>query len=220
MTRFNQPANQAAFDGEHVDFAIAAQLNFLSGTVRCHMGIGTLKINGQNFIGIGSTANGGMGSLSPMVEQPSQRNANSMYLAISGVDPTLVGKVPQRGDFWGQFASIYFLPLDPKTYLPLSPTEPAIYEGFMDQLVYTRKRGSAQIQLTVRHYDSLFDSSIGLLYTDESQKSLFPTDNFFSQIASLPNKQVIWGGQPTGNYAGPGGGGGPGLFGPGFRPNL
>lgn len=220
MTRFSQPANQAAFDAEHVDFAVAAQLNFVSGTVRCHMGLGPLIINGQTFTGIGSVANGGVGSLSSMVEQPSQRNANSMYLAISGVDPTLVGKVPQRGDFWGQFASIYFLPIDPKTNLPLSPVEPAIYEGFMDQLVYTRKKGSAQIQLTVKHYDSLFDSAIGLLYTDESQKSLFSTDNFFSQIASLPNKQVVWGGQATGNFSGPGAGGGglAPLFGPGFRP--
>lgn len=220
MTRFNQPANQAAFDAEHVDFAIAAEMNFLSGTVRAHMGIGTLIINGNTFTGIGSVGNGGVGALSSMVEQPSQRNANSMYLSLSGVDPTLVGKVPQREDFWGRFASIYFLPIDPKTQLPLTPTEPAIYEGFMDQLVYTRKQGSAQIQLTVRHYDSLFDSSIGLLYTDESQKSLFPTDNFFSQIASLPNKQVVWGGQSTGNYAGPGGGGGGpggGLFGTGFQ---
>jgi hypothetical protein len=216
MTRFVTPANQTAFDQEHVDFAIAAQMNFVSGTVRAHMGMGPLVINGNTFTGIGSVGNGGVGSISAVIEQPDQRNTSELYLSLSGVDPTLVGKVPQRGDFFGQFASVYFLPVDPKTMKILSPTEPAIFEGFMDQMVYTRKRGSAQIQLTVKHYDSLFEQTVGLLYTDESQKSLFSTDNFFAQLASLPNKQVIWGGNATQNF-GSGGGGGGGQHNPGFR---
>jgi hypothetical protein len=216
MTRFVTPANQTAFDQEHVDFAIAAQMNFVSGTVRAHMGMGPLVINGNTFTGIGSVGNGGVGSISAVIEQPDQRNTSELYLSLSGVDPTLVGKVPQRGDFFGQFASVYFLPVDPKTMKILSPTEPAIFEGFMDQMVYTRKRGSAQIQLTVKHYDSLFEQTVGLLYTDESQTSLFSTDGFFSQLASLPNKQVIWGGNATQNF-GSGGGGGGGQHNPGFR---
>lgn len=218
MTRFATPANQTAFDQEHVDFAIAAQMNFVSGVVRAHMGIGPLVMNGNTFAGIGSVGNGGVGSISAVIEQPDQRNTSELYLSLSGVDPTLVGKVPQRGDFYGQFASIYFLPIDPKTMQILTPTEPAIFEGFMDQLVYTRKRGSAQIQLTVKHYDSLFQNTVGLLFTDESQKSLFPTDNFFSQLASLPNKQVIWGGKGVwGGGSGGGGNTGPGR--PGYHPS-
>jgi hypothetical protein len=218
MTRFQQPANQAAFEQEHVDFCIAAQMNFVSGVVRAHMGMGPLIINGNTFTGIGSVGNGGVGSLSAVIEQPDQRNTSELYLSLSGVDPTLIGKVPARSEFYGQFASVYFIPVDSKTMLPLSPADPPIFEGFMDQLVYTRKQGSAQIQLTVKHYDSLFQNMIGLLYTDESQKSLFPNDNFFGQIATLPNKQVIWGGQVI--WAGGSGGGGKGGPGrPGFRPS-
>lgn len=217
MSRFQTPANQTAFDQEHVDFAIAAAMDFTSGMVRAHMGMGPLIIGGQTFTGIGSVANGGVGSLSSVIEQPDQRNTSELYLALSGVDPTLVGKVPQRGEYFGRFATIYFLPIDSKTMLPLSPIEPPIFEGFMDQMVYTRKQGSAQIQLTVKHYDSLFQNSVGLLFTDESQKSLFPTDGFFSVIASLPNSQIVWGGTQPSNFAGPGGGGGPGSPYPGFH---
>lgn len=221
MTRFVQSANQAAFEQEHVDFCIAAEMNFVSGVVRAHMGMGPLTINGNVFTGIGSIGNGGVGSISSVIEQPDQRNTSQLYIAISGVDPTLVGKVPQRGDYYAQFASIYLVPIDSKTMKPLTPIDPPIFEGFMEQLVYTRKQGSAQIQLTLNHYDSLFQNTIGLLYTDEDQKSLFPTDNFFSQIATLPNKQVVWGGKGVGNYSGPGGGGGtsPDVSpSPGFRP--
>lgn len=219
MTRFIQPANQSAFEQDHVDFCIAAQLNFTSGTTRAHMGMGPLIINGNTFTGIGSVANGGVGALSSVIEQPDQRNTSELYLSISGVDPTLVGKVPQRGEFYGQFASIYFVPIDSKTMLPLSPSDPPIFEGFMDQLVYTRKQGSAQIQLTVKHYDSLFQNTTGLLYTDESQKSLFPSDNFFLQIATLPNKQVVWGGSAVAGFGGGVTGGGHGGYTPFVRAN-
>lgn len=220
MTRFVQPGNQAAFEQEHVDFAIAATLNFTSGIVRAHMGVGTLLFGGNTFTGIGAAANpsGGFGSVSAMIEKPDARNTSQLYLSISGVDPTILGKVPQRSEFYGQFASVFFIPINSQSNSALSPGEPAIFEGFMDQLVYTRKHGVAQIQLTVKHYDSLFQQSIGLLYTDESQKSLFPTDNFFSQIATLPNKQVIWGGSAIDGYGGGAAGGGHGGPGSGNGP--
>lgn len=194
MTRYTQPANQAAFDQEHVDFALAVQLNFTSGVVRAHMGVGTLTIGGNDFLGVGSAGSGGFGSVSSITEDPNQRNVGELYLSLSGIDPTMVGRVPQRAEYYNQFASIYFLPLDSVTMLPITPIEPAIFEGFMDLLTYSRTRGSAAIQLTVKHYDSLFQNTVGLLYTDESQKSLFPTDNYFDQIAAIANKKVQWGG--------------------------
>jgi hypothetical protein len=214
MTRYTQPANQAAFDQEHVDFALAVELNFTSGVIRAHMGVGTLTIGGNDFLGVGSLGSGGFGSLSTITEDPNQRNVGELLLSLSGIDPTILGKVPQRAEYYNKFASVYFIPIDSKTLLPLSPIEPAMFEGFMDLLVYTRNRTSAAIQLTVKHYDSLFQNSVGLLYTDESQKSLFPTDNFFDQIAAIANKKVQWGGttidpanQFPRNPYGPGGGG-------------
>lgn len=215
MTRYVQPANQTAFDQEHVDFAIAVQLNFVSGAVRAHMGAGDLVIGGNIFQGVGSAGSGGFGSVSSMTESPSQRDAGELYVALSGIDPTMIARVPNRAEYFGQFASIYFIPVNSATMQPITPIEPPIFEGFMDMLVYTRKQGTATIQVTIKHYDSLFQNTIGLLYTDESQKSLFGTDNFFNQIASLSNKKATWGGttvdsanKPTGPGRGGGGGGG------------
>jgi hypothetical protein len=186
--------------------------------VRAHMGIGPLTIGGNVFLGIGSVGNGGVGSISTISEKPDQRNTSELYVAISGVDPTLISKVPQRSEFYGRFASVYFIPFDSKTMTLLTPLDPPVFEGFMDQLVYTRKQSTAQIQLTVKHYDSLFNQTNGLLYTDESQKSLFPTDNFFAQIATLPNKQVIWGGSAINGFGQTGTGGGHGGPGSGNGP--
>lgn len=194
MTRFTQPANQAAFEQEHIDFAIAAQLNFTSGIVRAHMGVGDLIIGGNTFTGVGSVGSGGFGSVSSMSEKTDARDTGELYVSLSGVDPVMMGKVPQRSEYYGQFASVYFIPINTATMLPLSPAEPAIFEGFMDLLAYSRKQGAASIQVTIKHYDSLFQKTIGLLYTDESHKSLFPTDNFFDQVASLTNKKAQWGG--------------------------
>jgi hypothetical protein len=216
MTRYTQPANQAAFDQEHVDFALAVQLNFTSGIIRAHMGVGTLTIGGNDFLGVGAAGSGGFGSVSSITEDPNQRNVGELYLSLSGIDPTILGKVPQRAEYYNQFASIYFIPLDSVTMRPVSPIEPPIFEGFMDLLVYSRTRGAAAIQLTVKHYDSLFENTVGLLYTDESQKSLFSTDNFFDQIAAIANKKVQWGGTtidpanqtPDTGHGGRGAGGG------------
>lgn len=194
MTRFSQPANQAVFEQEHVDYGIAVALDFLSGMVRAHMGVGNLVFNGNTYQGVGTAGSGGFGGLSAVVEKPDARDTSELYLLLSGIDPFLLSEVPQRAEYYGRFASIFFIPVDSTTMKPLGPAEPAIFEGFMDQLAYSRKQASASIQLTVKHYDSLFQNTIGLLYTDESQKSLFSTDNFFDQVSSLANKKVQWGG--------------------------
>jgi hypothetical protein len=194
MTRFVTSANETAFDQEHVDFAIAASLDFASGVVRAHMGIGELTINGNVFYGVGSAGNGGFGSLSSIIERPDSRDLGQLKLALSGVDTVLVGKVPTRAEYYGRFASIYFIPLDSLTMQPLLPIEAAIFEGFMDMMVYQRRRGNATVELTVKHYDSKFQDAIGLLYTDEHQKLLFSSDNYFDQLPAIQNKEVVWGG--------------------------
>lgn len=214
MSRWTNSAIETALEQEHVPYAVAAELDFLSGMVRVHLGVGELIVNGTTFYGVGVAGNGGLGAISEISERPDGRDYTQLRLALSGVDPTLLALVPDRDDWYMRDASVYFLPLDPETMTPITPTEPAIFSGFMSNLSRERKRGVATVQLTVKHYDSLFADASQLLYTQEHQVALgFTTDTLLLLVPDTIDKDITWGGR---NVSVSGGGGGGGKY---PRPN-
>lgn len=207
MSRFTNSAIEAALDGEHVAYAVACELDFVSGMVRAHLGVGELVVNGNTFYGVGVAGNGGLGAISEISERPDGRDYTQLRLSLSGVDPSLLALIPSRDEWYMRDASVYFLPLDPETMVPITPIEPAIFSGFMSNLSRERKRGLASVQLTVKHYDALFADSSQLLYTQEHQVALgFTTDTLLLLVPETIDKEITWGGHNV--SIGGGGGGG------------
>jgi hypothetical protein len=52
---------------------------------------------------------------------------------------------------------------------------------------------SSQINLAAENRLILWDQSAGWLYTQEHQRLIDATDNFFDQVNSLATKAVVWG---------------------------
>lgn len=209
MTRFNNSDVESALAAEHVVFVIAARLDFTSGTVRAHLGRGSVTIGGNEYLGVGVAGNGGFGSISAIQERPDARDYSQIQIGLSGVDPTMIGRVPDRSEYRGKYAAIYIFPMDPVTYQPIDPDIGPRAEGFIDTMTYQRTQGSASIGLTINSFDSLFQKSIGLTFTDQSQKSLgaqfagdphgsqLINDSFFDTVPLVQNIQLFWGGFPA-----------------------
>lgn len=207
MTRWTNSAIETALDQEHVPYAVAAELDFVSGMVRAHLGAGELIVNGVTFYGVGTVGNGGLGAISEISERPDGRDYTQLRLAVSGVDPSLLALIPDRNEWYMQDASVYFLPLDPETMLPITPTEPAIFSGFMANMSRERKRGVASVQMTVKHYDAMFAEASQLLYTQEHQVALgFTTDTLLLLVPETIDKEITWGGRTLSTGGGGGGG--------------
>lgn len=195
-SRFTNSDVEAATEAEHVPYAVAAELDFASGVVRAHLGVGELIVNGNTFYGIGSAGNGGLGAISEISERPDGRDYTELRLSVSGVNPSILAKIPNRDDYYLRDASIYFLPLDPETMTPITPIEPAIFSGFMTKLSRERKQGQANIQLTVKHYDSLFADASQWLFTQEHQVARgFTTDTLLLLVPETADKEINWGGR-------------------------
>jgi hypothetical protein len=188
VSRFANVATENAFSAEHVLWVALADLDFASGAVRVHMGVGDIVLNGLTYSGMGEFA-----SLSEISERPDARDFSQVSVGLKGVDPALLAKVPTRSDYVGRFASITLVAFDPNTYQPITPLEAALFEGFMDVMTFERQAGAANITLTLKHFDSLYAQSIGLWNTPEHQKAEYPGDTAFDLIATLQDKEIRWG---------------------------
>lgn len=189
MSRIVQAANEAALNAEHVLYNVLADLDFVSGRQRFHIGGGTITANGYSWIGLG-----GFASISTITERPDGRDFTRLTLGLNGADPAILAKVPDKTDYIGRSASITIVVHDPVTLAVIEPIESPVFEGFMDYMSYERSMGKANIMLTVKHVDSLYAESIGLFYTSEHQKMLYPGDLICDFIPGLMDKEISWGG--------------------------
>jgi hypothetical protein len=189
MSRFVQAANEAAFVAEHIDYAVMCELNFVSGLVRAHLGVGDIVVNGNTYTGLGK-----FGSISSITERPDGRDYTQLRLGVSGVDPSVLALVPDRSQYFNRYASIYMVAFNTATMQPITPTEAAIFQGFMDSMSYQRSQGAATIQLIVKHWDSIYAESIDLWYTNDHHQSIYTGDLLFDQVPAIQDKDIVWGG--------------------------
>ena len=198
MSRIASSPVATAIDAEHCTYAVFVDLAFASGTFRAFSGVGTINFNGSSYTGVGQF--GGMSSLN---ERGGQRDFSPVRLALSGVPSVLLaGKVPDRDDWFNKTASIYFVPFDEATNEPITPIEPAIFEGFMDQLKCKRAGTTFDVEVIVRHHLADWDESIDFYYTHEHQALIDASDLGLNQVHEVETKEVVWGGQRIGGPRG------------------
>lgn len=189
MSRITLSDIEASLQAEHILFTVLATLDFASGAVRAHIGVGDLTIGGQTYLGTGEFS-----ALSTITERPDGRDYTQLTVGLKGVSPTYLAQVPDRTDYFGRYASIQYVVFNRTTYLPVEPIEAAVFEGFMDFMSYERSAGSASIAVTIKHFDSIYAQSPDQWFTDEHQKALFASDAMFDQLAAMNDQEIIWGG--------------------------
>lgn len=156
----------------------AVELLFSSSTVRLWTGYDNKTIGGDTYVGAGSLLS------IPNVEEVADMSAKSADIVLSGVSSSLVSLALQE-PYQGRNARILF-GIEGQT-----PIE--VFGGLMDVMTITDSGESSTISLTIESRLVELERVRPFRYTDNSQKLRYSTDDFFSFVPALQDREIAWG---------------------------
>lgn len=184
MTRGFSTAVNNALQSQNVNLVMFAKLEFPSGTIYVHNGLGTYNWGSQDWLGVGD-----LGSISK-VEEGVDVSPYAITLTLSGLDATISGAALTE-DYFMHPVTIYLGVLDSSDILIDTPTQ--VWAGFMDQMNLTvGADGGDAIQLIAESELSRFDKSKNLMYTNANQQQRYSGDLFFSHIHKVEGAKIKW----------------------------
>ncbi len=195
MTRFLSGANETASQLPDVGGLIVfAELDFASGFVRVHTGVGSYTFQSNTYSGIGQ-----FGTIEVIKESTALR-PQPVRLVLSGVDNSLM-TTATTDDFHGRAATIYVGFLDEDQTLIADPE--LLWEGRMDTMSISLGESTGAISLQCENRLARWDTPNMARYSDEDLQSRFAGDRFFDQLHNMMDLTLQWGGRAVL----PGGGG-------------
>jgi hypothetical protein len=188
MSRFASALNEAAAAGNSVKLFVACDLDFVSGHVRAHDGIGTISWGGNSYDGLGKF--GGI----EVADESIDLIARPLKLTLSGVPeaslPAPLVATALDEVYQGR-AAILYLGLWNDTAGALIDTPEILWEGFMDHMIVTLAEGSGAIALNCEH--RLRREPRIARYTDADQQLAYPGDRFFDLVPKIAGFKGKWG---------------------------
>jgi hypothetical protein len=157
----------------------AVELNFDSGAIRLWTGYGDLTISSNTYTGGGSLL-----SISGL-EEASDLSAKNITLSLSGVPSTLV-TLALSENYQRRSCKVYFGTTDTST-----PIE--VFSGFMNTMTIEDSGETSTISLTVESKLIRLEKASNRRYSEENHVARHSGDTFFSYVADLQDKEVIWG---------------------------
>jgi hypothetical protein len=182
--RFVSSANRTASERPSVRLFVAADLDFPSGHVRAHDGIGTMTFGGYDYEGVGRF--GGI----DLLEETIDLIATGVKLSLSGLDSDLVQTAMDEDVYQGRAVVLHFGLVDNDTN-QLIDTPEILWEGHMDQMSISLDHGMGSINLTCEH--RLRSEPRIARYTDADQHLAYPGDRFFDLVPKIAGYRGKWG---------------------------
>jgi hypothetical protein len=162
---------------------IAVALDFTSGMVRVHDGIGSISWGGNTYDGVGTL--GGV----EQVDESVDVIARPLSLTLSGVETSLVSTAMTE-TYQNRTVTIYLGFLDETTNAVIDTPEVS-WEGRMNQMSISSSEGGAVIKLSCEH--RLRREMRIARYTNEDQQLLHSGDRFFDLVTSIKGFVSKWG---------------------------
>jgi len=162
---------------------ILASLSFAT-PVHLWSGYGTITYNSTGYLGIGT-----LGTISP-VEETTDLAARGITMQLSGV-PTAMIAVALSENYQGRECSVMFGALDSSGALVSSPI--TIFSGRMDVMSINDDGQNATIGMTAENKLVDFRRPREVRYTNEEQKTLYPTDKGLEFVNAIQEKEIYWG---------------------------
>lgn len=145
-------------------------------------GIGDRTIGSNTYLGTGQMLTlGGM-------EEVGDLSAKSMSLTLEGVDSSIVSIALQE-PYQRRPARIY---MGEKS----SSSVVQIFSGQMDQMSIEDSGETSVINLVIESKLVELERARNWRYTNESHKSRYPDDTFFTYVQDIQDKSVAWGRKP------------------------
>lgn len=131
------------------------------------------------------------------IQETSDLQANGASVTLSGVNTALVGLARDQ-DYQGKRMSVSLGAMDDVANVIVSPVN--LFTGFMDVMTINDGGTYSDISVTCENKLIAFEKAYIRRYTDNDQKIEHPTDNGFEYVASIQEKEIVWG-KPTPNTA-------------------
>lgn len=186
MTERNIDAalKSAAQSGEF-SYVVFVALNFPSGYVRVHNGVGTYTFGGNNYLGVGA-----FGSVD-VIEETIALNDRPVNLTLSSITQEIIDAVRTENVF-GKDADIYVGALNSDGELLADPD--LWWSGRMSNVdVLVGKENGVKISLRSRA--SRLKKRNNKRYTNEEQQRDHADDQLFEFLTALQDAKVSWGGE-------------------------
>lgn len=193
MTRWVSNTNATEADKASLYILTLAKLEFDSGTVYVHDGVGTVTFGGNNYLGVGQ-----YGSFD-MVDENIDNVARGIKVTLSGIDTTLV-PIAMDEVYQGRAATFYVGFLNDSMQFVADPEE--VWSGRMDTMSISMDKNTAVISLSCEY--RLRKEPVLARYTDEDQRLAYSGDTFFNLTQFIPRYKATWGDKPT-QFSGGGG---------------
>lgn len=163
---------------------VLVEAQFDSGTVFLWSGYGDLSWNAQTWQGAGELLK------IEAIQETVEVKAVGTQITLNGIDTDMLGKA-QNEDYQGRIVKIYLGALDDSGSVISTPI--VIFSGRMDVMTITDQGDTASIELTVESRFIDFERTKERRYTDQDQKIEYPTDKGFEFVASIQDKEILWG---------------------------
>lgn len=231
MTRIVSPDYALEAEKPSITMVCMVEVNYDSGTVRVHDGIGSIVLGGNilteageqldaenddnlindatiaPFYGIGDF--GGIES----VEENIEVVARQVTLTCSGLDSTWVTPALTE-DYQNRTVTVYLGFFSPDTGALIGSPE-VIWEGRINQQTITLSKGDATLSMTCEH--RLRREPRIARYTNADQQIIHPGDRFFDLTHTIEGFVNRWGSRDIGYSGGGRPGDAPGTGDPGGR---
>jgi hypothetical protein len=191
VSRYVSSSNQTAAEAQNILMALAVDLDFASGHVRAHDGIGTITIGANTYEGIGT-----FGSIEA-VEESIEVIAKPLKLTLSGVDSSIIAKaLTETTNYQNRSATLYFVVYNTTTYA-LVDTPETLWEGRMNQMAVSLAGDNSGVSVLCEH--RLRREPRVARYTHEDQQLLYSGDLFFNLIGKIRGFRGTWGAKGVSN---------------------
>lgn len=179
MSRTIPSALLSALTASQIEPYFAVELIFDSGTLRLWTGYGERTIDGETYVGAGDFLSvGGM-------DETADLSAKSATITLSGVASELVSLSLQE-PYQRRKVRVLFGERSVTDFI-------VVFSGQADTMRIVDTADSATIELTVESRLVELERPRIRRYTHEDHISRNPGDNFFSYVADLQDKSIVWG---------------------------
>lgn len=169
-----------ALDDETISPFFAVDLDFDSGSLYVWSGYGNLTIGGKTYLGAGELLN------ISTVEETTEMQAKGATISMSGIPSSFIA-LALTEPYQGRECRIYFgVTSSPSNYVE-------VFAGEMDQMNITETGDTCTIAVTAENVLIRLERPTVRRFSDEDQKSRYPSDEGFKFVASLQDKEIFWG---------------------------
>jgi len=182
---------------DHQVLFLAVKAEFDTETIRVWSGDYDLSISGDSYTGVGTLLN------ISNIEDTLELKSSGLSVALAGMDATVLN-LALTENYQNRFITVFLGYLSGGTDTVVGKM--TLFKGRMQSMAINDDPNGSTITIDAENRLIDLERPSNLRYTKESQKFIDSTDTCFNRVASLQDKEIIWGRSSSNTGTGTGGG--------------